>query len=286
MINNHPQLSNSGDLKANSHLKRLQEQAAETKDQKRKTLRMGWIMIAFVLFCFMLFSSFGPVPAIAPKDLDDAVVPDAKVAARSVEPDTEDTAQAIQADAWELILVSSQTVLPKDFTVDLIKFETVRVDYRVAEPLKQMIDAAKADGVTISVCSGYRSVSEQTRLYNNKYLMYLAAGYSDEESAALTSQYSQKGGMSEHHTGLAVDLLTDGVTQLDERFAETSAYAWLKENAAKYGFIERYPKDKNQLTGILWEPWHYRYVGESNAAAMISGNLCLEEYLQNMACEP
>lgn len=233
-------------------------------------MRMGRLLIAVTLLGLSMFSLLTITSTIEPKN-----------AAEAKEPVTEEE----EKDSWELILVNSQNTLPRDFTVDLIRFENTRVDCRIAEPLQKMIDAAKDEGIVLSVCSGFRSVSEQDALYLAKCLSYIANGYSEEAGNILASQYLQKGGASEHHTGLAVDFLTDGVFELNESFAETAAYTWLTNNAAEYGFIERYPKDKSEITGILWEPWHYRYVGESHAAAISSKALCLEEYLRDESSE-
>ncbi len=252
-----------------SHLQRIKEEEIETKKQKQKNLRMGRALVAFSLLCFALFSFFTIISTIDPKDSAQAKAAD------------EEDLSVSDEDSWELILVNDENPLPINFVVDLINFENVRVDCRITESLQKMIDAAKKDGINLSVCSGFRSVTEQDKLYSTKCLLYMSEGYSEEASEILASQYIQIGGDSEHHTGLAVDLLTDGMTDLNESFAQTPAYSWLIENAAKYGFIERYPKDKNQITGIQWEPWHFRYVGELNAAAIISQNLCLEEYLQS-----
>ena len=255
-----------------SHLERLKEQELETKTQKRKNMRSGWMLFAATLIGLSLISLLTITSTIDPKNSAQAK----ELAAK----------EAIERDCWELKLVNRRNILEKDFTVDLIAFENTRVDCRIAEPLQKMIDAAKEAGITLSVCSGFRTVSEQDILYSNKCLVYIAEGCGAESSKTLASQYIQIGGASEHHTGLAVDFLTENVTELTESFAETPAYTWLKENAVEYGFIERYPKDKSQITGILWEPWHFRYVGEKNAKAITSKNFCLEEYLLDMYTKP
>ena len=252
-----------------SHLQRLKDMEEEM-EQKRKNLRVGRVLIAVALLSFAMFSFFTIISTIAPKGATEAKADETNAALT-----------ASEKASWELILVNEQNPLSRDFTVDLIAFENTRVDYRISEPLQKMIDAAKDDGINLAVCAAFRSVTEQDELYNTKCLTYVAAGYSDKAGEILASKYVQTGGDSEHHTGLAVDLVTDGTAELDEGFAKTPAYTWLKENAAKYGFVERYPKDKSQATGIQWEPWHYRYVGESNAEAIASQNLCLEEYLQS-----
>lgn len=251
------------------HTQILKNRELEAKKQKLKNMRMSWLLLAATLLGLSMFSLFTIGSTISPKNSvqkkDSIIIKD-----------------VAEVDSWELILVNSKNIVPRDFTVDLIPFENTRVDARIADSLQKMIDTAKDEGINLSVCSGFRSVSEQDKLYKAKCLIYTTAGYSDENSKNLASKYLQMGGASEHHTGLAVDLLTDNVSELDEGFAKTPAYTWLEENAAKYGFIERYPKDKSQITGIDWEPWHYRYVGKDNAEAIKSKNLCLEEYLQDM----
>ena len=102
----------------------------------------------------------------------------------------------------------------------------------------------------------------------------------DEDAARIANFYSAKAGQSEHHTGLCVDLMTEDMKQLDETFANTRAFAWLRENACRFGFILRYPKEKETVTGYCYEPWHYRFVGTEAATEMRERNLTLEEYLQ------
>ncbi|MEA4894330.1 MAG: M15 family metallopeptidase [Oscillospiraceae bacterium] len=255
----------------NDHLQKLREREIETKKQKQKNIRMGRLLLAATLLGLSIFSILTITSTIEPKNSAQAK----EHVADATAGDTED----VDKDSWELVLVNTRNMIPEDFTVDLKPFESTRVDYRIAGHLQEMIDAAKKDGISISVCSGFRTVSEQDALYNAKCEKYEAGGYSEEASRILAGQYIQPGGASEHHTGLAVDLLTDETSELTESFAETPAYTWLKDNAAKYGFIERYPSDKSEITGISWEPWHYRYVGKSNAETITEDGLCLEEYL-------
>ena len=92
-------------------------------------------------------------------------------------------------------------------------------------------------------------------------------------------------GTSEHHTGLAADIITVDYQVLDEGFAETAAYQWLKENCTQYGFIMRYPKEKQDITGIIYEPWHYRYVGKNVAEKITANDWCLEEYIEHLELE-
>ena len=133
------------------------------------------------------------------------------------------------------------------------------------DPLKQMIDAAKLDGIKLTVISAYRDYNTQKSLFN---------GYKKKQGIEYALMYSAKPRHSEHELGLAVDLNT---TQ--PKFKNTKEYAWLKENAYKYGFIERYPEYKEFITGFAYEPWHYRYLGVDIATKIYIENITYEEYL-------
>ena len=138
-----------------------------------------------------------------------------------------------------------------------------RVDERIVDDVKRMFARAKADGINLMIISAYRSVEDQDGLFE----------YSDASSIA-------KPNRSEHNTGLAMDILTPSHPDLTESFDKTPAFKWLGENAYKFGFVLRYPKNKLEITQFVYEPWHYRYVGEENAAKMREKAYCLEEYIQ------
>lgn len=181
---------------------------------------------------------------------------------------------------WNLILVNSKSPLNRAFTVDLV--ETVdgyMVDVRIYEALETMIADASKDGVILTICSAYRSVATQNELLEKKAQSLVVSGIDTDLAYYKASQYISNPGESEHHTGLAVDLITPGTTTLDDKFEKTEAFKWLSENAHRYGFILRYPKGKEDITGIYYEPWHYRFVGKEHAAAIKESGLCLEEYL-------
>ena len=175
-----------------------------------------------------------------------------------------------------LILINSENVLPSDFEVVLDESFGKQVDYRILKPLEDMISAAKEDGVELIVTSAYRSVNDQKELYEITVNEYLQQGYNQQDSEDKAGLYVQLPAESEHHTGLAIDFITTDVDKIED-FAKTPEYEWLSQNAVKYGFIERYPKDKVDITKISWEPWHYRYVGVQVATDI--GDMCLEEYL-------
>ena len=156
------------------------------------------------------------------------------------------------------------------------------VDMRIASDLKDMLDAAEAEGLSIIICSSYRSSETQQALYTQKVNQYLAENFSQEDAEREAGRWVAVPGTSEHQTGLAVDLVALSYQILDEKQEETPEQKWLMENSYQYGFILRYPSDKSHITGINYEPWHYRYVGKEAAREIYENDLCLEEYLERV----
>ena len=184
------------------------------------------------------------------------------------------------AGDWNLILVNAITLLPDDFDAEIVEYaDSIMADARIMPALTAMMEAAAKDNVSIYPTSGYRSVERSKVLYEQQVQQYLDKGYDEEQALIIAAHWVAPPGTSEHHTGLAFDFLSNESTTMDETFADTKAAKWLKEHAAEYGFILRYPKDKEQITGIVFEPWHYRYVGTEAAAQIMSRELTLEEYL-------
>ena len=185
-------------------------------------------------------------------------------------------------DLWSLLLANTQNPLPDGYEppqLTTIDAAGRQVDSRIAQPLQQMIAAAEKDGAHLVVTSAYRSYERQEELFVSMIRDYLAMGYSNAEAYAATKRLRNVPGTSEHQTGLTVDIISQSYWQLDEGYAETYEAKWLKEHAAEYGFILRYPKDKTAITGTSFEPWHYRYVGVEDAQKIMAQGLCLEEYL-------
>ena len=183
---------------------------------------------------------------------------------------------------WSLLLANTQNPLPDGYEppqLATIDAAGRQVDSRIAQPLQQMIAAAEKDGAHLVVTSAYRSYERQEELFVSMIRDYLAMGYSNAEAYAATKRLRNVPGTSEHQTGLTVDIISQSYWQLDEGYAETYEAKWLKEHAAEYGFILRYPKDKTAITGTSFEPWHYRYVGVEDAQKIMAQGLCLEEYL-------
>lgn len=187
----------------------------------------------------------------------------------------------VDSEKWNLLLVNQSYILPEDYSVKTVAVTggSQSLDYRVAPYYDRMVAAAEADGISLISVSGYRTVSRQRNNFERKINYYTGLGYSKAEATRLASQIVLMPGTSEHNAGLAMDFGTNGNYTLDENFANTDAFKWLSENAADYGFILRYPEDKQHITKITYEPWHWRYVGEKAAKEIKASGVTLEEYL-------
>ncbi len=182
---------------------------------------------------------------------------------------------------WSLILVNKDHLIPDDYSFDLATItDKVKSDVRCASALVEMIKAAKDDNVYLYVASPFRDLERQTYVFNRKLKSVMAEGYEYDEAYEIASETVAPPGTSEHQIGLAFDFVTDGYWKLDEGFADTEGGKWLKENGPDYGFILRYPKGREDITKIEFEPWHYRYVGVKAAQEMERLGLTLEEYDQ------
>lgn len=184
---------------------------------------------------------------------------------------------------WNLILINKHHSVPEDYEFPLGNINaSMKCDARIISDLFEMLKEAQNDGVNLSICSPYRDINRQKVLFNRKIKAYMKQGMSYMEAYQISSQTVTVPGASEHQIGLAIDFLTTNYTSLNEGFADTEAGKWLAENACDYGFILRYPKGKEYITGIEFEPWHYRYVGKVAAKQIMSENLTLEEYLDTL----
>lgn len=180
---------------------------------------------------------------------------------------------------WSGTLVNQTHLLPRDFDVSVTGFEDGQVDARIAEICRSMFDDAKADGAVLALVDAYRSRERQSELFEAKVDAYLAKGYSRADAEKTAATITARPDTSEHQTGLALDIVTPSHTARDKGFAQTRAFAWLTVNAHNYGFILRYGQGKEDLTGVIWEPWHWRFVGRQAAKAMKQTGQSLEEYL-------
>ncbi len=183
-------------------------------------------------------------------------------------------------DDWNLILVNYSHTIPEDFEVELKSIGNGhQVDARIYDDFQAMLKAARKDGAYIYVISSYRDMDKQIDLHSNKIEEYIREGYAYAEAKRLAAQVVAVPGTSEHHLGLALDLVSSEYRGLDERQETTKGFKWLEENCAEYGFILRYPNGKTDITGIIYEPWHFRYVGKEAAQEIMEKGITFEEYL-------
>ncbi|MFO7152160.1 MAG: M15 family metallopeptidase [Bacillota bacterium] len=192
-------------------------------------------------------------------------------------------------DKGFLILVNRSHPAGKDFynpnMINIAKKlpstkSELMLDREAAEALAELFDAAKSDGIkNLTVVSGYRSYSYQEGLFKRKVDFYKNQGKSSEEAKALAATVVAIPGTSEHQTGLAIDLASRANLGLEQGFENTPEGRWMRENAHKFGYILRYGKDKQSITKIIYEPWHFRYVGKPHSEIIYKNDFCLEEYI-------
>lgn len=189
-------------------------------------------------------------------------------------------------NAWAMFLVNNQNPLPDDYD-KRIKTKKVysngerdfEFDERAADYLTDMFAAAKKDGINLTVNSSYRTIEYQQFNFDRSVQQRVNNGMSYDEAVLDTEKEVAYPGKSEHNAGLSSDIFSDEYVSFDDDgFKNTKAYAWLMENAADYGFILRYPEGKEAETGIIYEPWHYRFIGVYYAHKVQESGLCLEEY--------
>ena len=171
-------------------------------------------------------------------------------------------------DKGILTLVNKYNYVSRDFVPNnLIEINGLKINKEAYEYYLKMKNDMNKDGLNIRIISAYRTYEYQDNLYNN-YLKY--------ETKSLVDTYSARPGYSEHHTGLAIDIDNNKINY--NKFYLTEEFLWMQKNAYKYGFILRYPKDKENITGYKYEPWHYRYVGIEIATYIKKHNSTYEEY--------
>ena len=199
---------------------------------------------------------------------------------------TKAEAAAMLADPM-MVLVNHTNKMPDNYTFDTKECGSqTAVNKTLQTPacdaFLEMQKAAAADGVTVWMQSGYRSVKYQTGLYERKTKYYTDRGYDTATAKEMAAAVVNPPGYSEHNCGLAADLNSPEHTGLDEGFENTTAFRWLCEHAVEYGFILRYPKGAEDKTEITYEPWHWRYVGRDNAAKISASGLCFEDYIAQL----
>lgn len=188
-----------------------------------------------------------------------------------------------------IYLVNPWNSVPEGYTPDLVPLSTTISDYdsfidqSCYDALVEMIaDCNRHSGAKVHIISAYRSNTDQYYNYQRKVSYFRAQGYSKEDANVEAAYFVAVPGTSEHELGLAVDIIDTRLWALSQQQANYAGQKWLMEHCWEYGFILRYPPDKLDVTGIIYEPWHYRYVGVETAAEIYASGLTLEEYLESL----
>lgn len=215
----------------------------------RKRAGKWVLLLSFVVFCMLIANWTGITHHVATDDF-----------------------------GWNLMLVNHENYIPHNYQVELTELSNgEKVDSRIYPELQKMFDDARAQGYGLFVAAGYRTTEKQQQLMDEKIEAYENEGYSGAEAKRLAEQWVAIPGTSEHQMGIAVDINADTTISSSD-----AVYTWLAENAYKYGFIKRYPSDKTDITGVINEPWHYRYVGKEAAQEIYLQDICLEEYIEEL----
>lgn len=244
--------------------------------QKRRQRALHRKIFGFCLFTFLLGVMFGKIvfagEAEAAGVVGNLTSPGSFLtAAKDKERESED---------WKLTLVNAFHPVEAGYEPELAEIENnYYFDARAVEFLQEMLAAGRKEGLDFWVCSAYRTIEKQTELYEDKVRRVQAEGTSGPGAREEAARTVARPGTSEHNLGLAVDIVARDYQILDEKQEQTDEQQWLMENCWKYGFILRYPTDKTEITGIIYEPWHYRYVGREAAREIMEQGICLEEYL-------
>lgn len=289
-------------------LDRMRRRAEARKRRKRRILR-NRIIFAVVCLALLALLIFGIVKVVsfaahkggaASAGASQSASAPASESSSESQPESQPSSAAPVSSAPEaivpagayadprqdprMILVNNNVPIPEGYQVDTQEADPVTkqaLQSEAAQAFIRMKDAAAAQQLEINLYSGYRSAEEQQQLFDQakKEQQGKKRGQSEEEVMKATKKKVDLPGCSEHGTGLAVDLVLPDQEAPDVAFDESPQFQWLEQHAAEHGFILRYPKDKQAITGMAYKPWHFRYVGPENAAAIRDSGLCLEEYL-------
>ena len=247
--------------------------------EKRENSRR-WLLIpalcAAVILAGVLIVELNKQPQVLPDNSN--TTPVSRDQPTTPDPEPEPDPEPIQEI---LTLVNPWNQVPEDWTVDLVTLPNgLEIDKRCYDALMDMIDGCYDAGLTPVICSAYRTQDFQQTLHDNKVSEWMEQDYSREEAREKAGHQVAVPGPSEHQLGLAVDMVDVNYQLLDTNQENTAVQKWLLENSWRYGFILRYPTDQTDVTGIVYEPWHYRYVGKEYAQDIYKKGLCLEQYLE------
>ncbi|MCL2638416.1 MAG: M15 family metallopeptidase [Oscillospiraceae bacterium] len=196
--------------------------------------------------------------------------------------------EKIYDNEWAFYLIDRQNPLPDDFEIALYSLGEEdewwrEIDERLAEYALQMLEAARLDGIHIVIIEGFRTIERQQEIYDRRINYYLGLGLNLAQSELVAGTEVAYPGASEHNAGIAIDFASGSYDVYS--FENTREFAWLAENAHDYGFILRYPEDAMHITGFIYEPWHWRFVGVERARELAESGLTLEEFLMQLYAE-
>lgn len=269
--------------------KKVPHKKKHKSKHKKQMLTMLFILL---VIAFALGFLFGLLVATKKEQKIDIVMsPAAVIENAEVSEAPEEPKEVIPEKdlPWNLTLVNFENELAEDFEPkELAEADNgYVVDARIADAAKKMIaDARAKDNVRIIALSGYREYEYQKELFDNKAeRLQQEKGYSVTKAREEAATVVAVPGTSEHQLGLALDLVDARHVKLDESQENTAAYKWMYKHCHEYGFIVRYPNGKTDITGIIYEPWHFRYVGVEAATFIMEKGITLEEYLTDYYTE-
>lgn len=198
-------------------------------------------------------------------------------------PSTNTISQGTSDLPWYLTLVNSENPIDDNFQITLTRLRNKQaIDSRCYPELQAMMDDCRAAGLSPIICSSYRTYEKQEELFEQQVQEFINQGYGKLDAQKKAAGAVARPGTSEHELGLAIDIVDESNQRLNQYQENTAVQRWLMQNSWRYGFILRYPSDKTDITGIQYEPWHYRFVGKEAARIIYENNWTLEEYLNQM----
>lgn len=218
-----------------------------------------------------------PTEPVEEESTETPTEPEEEITEEPIIWDNYSPASVLLSENWALTLINKNYPLDKNYspsTTVVIEGSSVTADVRVAEAYRLMYNAALTEDVILTPYSGYCGYQRQKTIYDNKVQAFILQGLTEDEAKQSAEKRVEPAGCSENGAGLAVDVISASAG-----FSSTEEYKWLVANAHNYGFVLRYPEDKTEITGMIYQPWHWRYVGIDVATEMKQQNLCLEEFL-------
>lgn len=264
--------------------RRLKDKRAKIRRQKQRML-LFFTLELLCIFCMLSFLIGKKIGEAKHKSDQTFTMSEQNLSYLSSMPVTEDkkltNTMPDEIDSCNILLVNKENKLPENYEVELVTLEdgVHQAAKEAYEPLCNMLKAGRKEGLVFEICSAYRSVERQQQLFDEDVNDLIQLGYSYSCACEEVSKETMPPGYSEHATGLAFDIVSYEYQMLDEKQQNTAENKWLREHCAEYGFILRYPKEKEDITNISYEPWHFRYVGVEAARYIMDNHLTLEEYL-------